>query len=363
MSDALHPVTARHRAVPRGGILALMAVRNEADRLPFLLDYHRRLGVDAFAIADNGSTDGTLDFLASQPDVLLYRTTQSFRAAGCGMDWINAMLARHGEQAWCLFIDADELFTFPHAETVGLKRFCAHLDAGGAEGVFAVMVDMYGEGPVAETDYRRGAPFFEACPLFDTDYRLRRKLSLPWSHRFLEVEAIGGPRLRIFYPGYRDRGPLAMTIARALRSLRLHPLGRALGLSRTDIGSLPPDITKIPLMKGGNGRRWATNHRTVPLALSPVTGALLHFKFFRSFHDKAQEEAARGEHWDSGVEYRRYVDHLARHPGRGLAGPGSARFRHSDDLLHCGILTSSRALDRLAADLATEDGPGLAVAS
>ena len=232
MTARLDLLTPSRRIRP-GAIVALMAVRNEAERLPFLLQYHRALGVDAFAITDNGSTDGTLDYLAGEPDVTLYRTRQSFREAGCGMDWINAMVEAHSEGHWCLFIDADELFTFPHAERLGLRRFCDHLDAGGWQGVFSVMVDMYGEGPVAETACRAGQSFLEACPLFDRDYRLRRKLSLPFTRRFMDLEAVGGPRLRIFYPGYRDLGPVAMTMARAARSLRLHPLGRALGLART----------------------------------------------------------------------------------------------------------------------------------
>ena len=53
----------------RDEIRAFMTVRNEALRLPSTLRHHRTLGVDRFFVLDNGSTDGTLDYLAGEPDV------------------------------------------------------------------------------------------------------------------------------------------------------------------------------------------------------------------------------------------------------------------------------------------------------
>ena len=46
-----------------------VTVRNEIVRLPYFLDYYRRLGAGHFLVVDNGSDDGTHEYLADQPDV------------------------------------------------------------------------------------------------------------------------------------------------------------------------------------------------------------------------------------------------------------------------------------------------------
>lgn len=347
----------------RGSIDAYMVVRNEAERLPFLLEHHRRLGIDRFFVCDNDSQDGSMEFLLSQGDCVVYHTADSFGEAGCGMNWINDMIARHGAGNWCLFIDADELFVYPHCERIGLKAFCRFLETQGHEAVFAIMVDMYGEGPVSEAVYVKGTSFIDTCPCFDTDYRVRAKAALPFSKSFLDVEAIGGPRLRVFYPQYRHLGIWPMAVARAARNLRHHRLGKLIGLQKTDIGSLPPDITKVPLMHCRDGQRWATNHRTVPLPVAEVTAALLHFKLFANFDQRAHSEVSRGEHWDAGVEYRRYVAHAKKHPGAGFLYENSARYRSSDDLKAHGILRSSPAFEAFVKTIPADRSVERAVAS
>lgn len=328
-----------------GGVDAYMVVRNEAGRLPFVLDHHRRLGVERFFVVDNDSDDGTAELLLSQPDCRVFHTTQSFAAAGCGMDWINALVARHGRNRWCLFIDADELFVYPHAERVGLPEFCHFLHSAGFEGVFAIMVDMYGSGGLTAAPGGANGSLIEICPLFDGDYELRSKISLPFSKRFQEVEAVGGPRLRVFYPELRHAGRWRIALSRIMRRLSHSGLNRILRFDRFGLSACPPDITKIPLMFARPNNRWVSNHRTTPLPLAPVTGALLHFKLLPDFAERARIEAARGEHWGGGSEYARYSALLAEMKEVSFVYEGSRRCESSDDLLRAGILRTSTEFD------------------
>ena len=110
-----HPLPA-----PQGEVRAFLLVRNERDRLPWLLEYYRGLGVDRFLLLDNDSDDGTRDWLLAQgPDLHLFHTEASFAASGAGMRWMNRLLDEHGSGAWCLTVDADEALVYPHCETFG----------------------------------------------------------------------------------------------------------------------------------------------------------------------------------------------------------------------------------------------------
>ena len=116
---------ARSRRLPVA--IRLYGRANEAQRLPYCLEYHRVLGIDRAFIVDNGSDDGTREFLLDQPDCHVFHASGSFAEANYGMAWINALVALHGVGSWCLFVDVDELFTYPHSEKVTLPAFCRFL--------------------------------------------------------------------------------------------------------------------------------------------------------------------------------------------------------------------------------------------
>ena len=170
MIPVLTQLDTRAIASSPGSHSAFMVVRNEAQRLPYCLEYHRLLGIDRFFIVDNGSDDGTREFLLEQPDCHVFHASGSFAEANYGMSWINALVALHGAGSWCLFVDADELFTYPHSEKVTLPAFCRFLDRQNSEGVFSLLLDMYSACPIAEAIYQPGTPFLSTASHFDGDY-------------------------------------------------------------------------------------------------------------------------------------------------------------------------------------------------
>jgi glycosyltransferase involved in cell wall biosynthesis len=325
-----------------------MVVRNEAARLPYHLEYHRNLGIDRFCIVDNGSDDGTAELLLAQPDCHVFRTRESFAASGFGMNWINALGEQFGIGNWCLFVDADELFTFPHSESLSLPAFCRFLDQGGYEGLFSVMLDMYSRGPIANAAYKPGTPFLDTCPHFDRDYVIRRKSGMRGLQGTgAEYEVIGGPRLRKFYPEFVNTTQWQNLKRKARKYLPLYPFNHHSN-DRQDIKAYPPELTKVPLVKGRSKRFWLSNHRSAPIRLPEITGALLHFKFFSDFHRRALIEVARGEHWNQGAEYLRYSNLLTTQPDTSLYYHGSEVYRSSNDLLRFGIMNTSPDLERYA---------------
>ncbi len=103
-------------------IRAFMVVRNEIARLPQNLCHHRNIGVARFFIVDNGSTDGSREYLLTQPDCHVFTTLNSFSESNCGVNWLNTIIDKYGTNRWCLIVDADEWFVYPGYESTALIR-------------------------------------------------------------------------------------------------------------------------------------------------------------------------------------------------------------------------------------------------
>ncbi len=73
------PVADRTAQIKPSDILAFVTVRNEIRRLPFFLDYYRRLGVSHFLFVDNGSTDGGRELLEGEDDASVWTTDASYK--------------------------------------------------------------------------------------------------------------------------------------------------------------------------------------------------------------------------------------------------------------------------------------------
>src|SRR5207253_7757387 len=131
-------------------ILVFMNVRDEMLRLSGFLDHYRRIGVARFFVTDNGSTDGSKDFLLAQPDCHVFVTRNSYAGSMYGAEWQNALLNEYGTNHWCLMVDADEWFVYPGCERKSLADLALYLDRTNAQGMFAFMLDMYSHGTATD---------------------------------------------------------------------------------------------------------------------------------------------------------------------------------------------------------------------
>ncbi|MBO9412180.1 MULTISPECIES: glycosyltransferase family 2 protein [unclassified Ruegeria] len=272
--------------IKRRDTLLMSVVRNEKIRLPYFLEYYRKLGVNHFLFVDNDSDDGTAEFLAAQPDVSVWHTNASYRRATFGIDWSNYLLRKYAHGHWVLTVDPDEFFIYPFCDTRPLRALTDWLDGCAVRSFGTMLLDMYPRGPVDAQVYTEGQDPFEVARWFDSgNYMITR------NPEYGNLWIQGGPRARVFF---------------------------------RDTPSKAPALNKIPLVKWD--RRYAyvsSTHSLLPRGLNQVydewggekaSGALLHAKLINTLGEKAREEMGRRQHYRKSGEYQAYAQGLDEQP-------------------------------------------------
>ena len=285
-SRGLVPVVDRTPSITDRDILVFTTLRNEMVRLPYFLSYYRALGVGHFIVVDNASDDGSGTFLASEPDVSLWRTGESYKRSRFGMDWMNWLLRRYGHGHWCLTVDPDEFLVFPFCDTRTLHALTDWLEASSIRSFGAMLVDLYPKGPMDAQTYQPGQDPLEIANWFDPgNYTIRR------NHLFHNLWIQGGPRARVFFPEDPANAP-------ALNKIPLvHWNGKYVYSSSTH-ALLPRGLNRVYDEWGGE----------------KASGCLLHTKFLSTFAGKAEEELERRQHYAGSREYRAYHGRLRENP-------------------------------------------------
>jgi Glycosyl transferase family 2 len=314
-------------------IRAFMNIRDEMLRLPRTLEYYRKLGVARFFVTDNGSIDGSKEFLLTQPDCHTFVTSNSYSDALCGLAWQQSLLNEYGLNRWCLTVDVDEWFVYPGSERKRLSDLAAYLDRSGAQGIFVFMLDMYGRGSITASPAQDRRSLLDVCPYFDQKYTWRRRIHIPGIEqpRFPGFTVDGGPRLRMFFPRSYQYLKLLRIMWRVSDMIKF-PLPTTF--------RPPPRLTKIPFVRWLPGTCYQSPHETLPIKLSNVTGVLLHFKFLEDFYARVETELNRhsvdGTIW--GTELARYMARLKADPSFSFFCDKSVAYEGSDQLVQLHIL-------------------------
>ena len=277
----------RTAAIRSDDILLICVLRNERVRLPYFLEYYRERGVNHFLFVDNGSDDGSLDYLLGHKDASVWSTDGSYKRSHFGIDWVNWLARKYAHEHWILVVDPDEFFVYPFCDTRPIRALTDWLENSGIRSFSAMLLDMYPKGPLNAQPYREGQDPLEIANWFDSgNYVISRN----WQYGNLWVQ--GGPRARHYF---RDNPYSA------------------------------PALNKIPLVKWD--RRYAyvsSTHMLLPRGLNHVydewggekaSGILLHTKFLDTFSAKAAEELERRQHYGGSiVEYRAYAQKDVENP-------------------------------------------------
>ena len=254
------------------GLMAFSRARDEILRLPYFLDHYRKLGVGRFVIIENGSRDGTLEYLCSQDDVDVYTTASPFGESSAGLAWMERVIQASGVGGWVLVADIDELLVYEDWQRSDLNRLADFLDREGSHALKATMVDMY-SGP----EHQANAAFlWERYPFLDaTSYQWK-------ATRGGGAEVVGGPR---------------------------HRMMKAM--------DMPPDsnLTKYPFFRWSKKSSHSSIHLLKPTPRKNIPRAgLLHFKFMDDFAARAQDLQLTAGYHEGGLAYQKYREMLSKGP-------------------------------------------------
>lgn len=275
-------VVDRTQQIAPTDILAFSTLRNEKARLPYFLDYYRKLGVNHFFFVDNDSTDGSREYLQDQPDASVWTTTASYKRSKFGVDWLNGLKAKYADGHWVLVVDVDELLVYPFCDTRPLRALTDWLDASSIKSFGTMLLDMYPKGKIQHARIREGKDPVKTAPYFDASNYFIEK-----NNKYGNLWIQGGPRMRSFF---RDKPEFS------------------------------PALNKTPLVKWSKGYVYVSStHTLLPRGLNLVydewggqkpCGVLLHTKFMNTFSEKAEEEMKRKQHYAASREYRTYLKQL-----------------------------------------------------
>ncbi len=303
--SSLRNQTARIRP---GNILTFTTLRNEITRMPWFFRHYRALGVDHFLIVDNGSDDGSVDYLLQQPDVSLWQTSDSYRASRYGLDWLTWLQMRYGHDHWTLMVDADELLIYSDHDSTSLHDLTTALDRQGRTVFGALMLDLYPKGPLGEQAYDPETDPTGILSWFDPGpYRAQ------WQGPLGNLWVQGGARERMFFSDRPRHSP-------TLNKIPLVRWSRRYAFVNSCHSALPRHLNAGYDGPGGRG----------------PSGVLLHTKFLPEVVHKSKIEKARRQHFHDPDVFGTYYDAIGNRPD--MWTPDSIRFEGWAQLQNLGLM-------------------------
>lgn len=285
-----------------GALKLFTRMRNQVLIIPEFLQHYREIGINEFTIVDNGSDDGTSEYLSKQDDVRLYRTNESYAEAAGGMTWINHLIKKHSkEEDWCIFVDTDEFLVYPQMKKYSLSDLLGEREFDHFDAIGGIMLDMFPKS-FSEWTVEAGEHFTKSSIYFDNAYRIGGLVYAPY------FVAYGGVRERLF-------------------------------------NAASTYLVKTPIVRGGGHVQYLNSHIVSPCRVGGLTVALKHYKIAPDFRSRAEVEISRGQYFRSGVQWNSILEEaIYVEMADDLRGPDTIRFEDYEQLVKLGLM---RCPDRL----------------
>ncbi|MDC2981489.1 glycosyltransferase family 2 protein [SAR116 cluster bacterium] len=276
-SGDLRPVEViRRRKFDKNKPLLIAVGYNESAIMPAFFDHYRKIGIQQFAILDNCSTDGSLDYLITQPDIFVFSSSVEYSKANYGVAWQRLLMDYFNTFRNLLMVDFDEFLIRPGSNELDINDLLQNFNT---DFICSLMVDFYA-GP--ESKPLKGAipstseEMFEAYSYYDKD-----------------------PVVKIHEFSRQNNFPVYTNLCRQRLANKID--WERFAAQKGVIFKNNPCISASIGLHDVNGR-----HQDLDIYLA-------HFKYTESFSEKVEREVVRKQHWNNAEEYEEYASNIQRY--------------------------------------------------
>ena len=276
--------------------IVVLCVKNDLQRIQMLVDHYRKLGVEKFAFLDNGSTDGTFEWLKEQKDIDLYHCAAPYKTA-VKEGWINRIISHYGFERWYIPTDSDELMVYKGMEEHPLTDVVRYAAENGIKRLEGLTLDTYSQGR-----------------LFGNAEDIRKEYCWIDRDSYVEKEAVAGTsKIKRFMGGPRYR------------------------LMNSSI-----TLSKFPLVHFEKGTISDSAHFQFPhhvIEESPCMLGILHYKFIDKDLAEYEKRAQKDSGFSAGgANYRQYLEFVNKQKDVSFMYEGSLKFEHSQVLENINLI-------------------------
>lgn len=264
-------------------------MRDELFYLPAFFEHYRRFGVEQFIILDDASTDGTTDFLLSQPDCAVLRSKFRFgqeiearmpdgqvQRSRAGTLFKRAIPEKFLAGRYALHADADEFLILP-PEVPDFGTLLSHLKEKNIDCVAASLIEFYPTDICDITGDKQPNSFGEMIDLFP--YFDAIKLIELKHNKF--PETIGDSASKRLFNKYKIRD--AHYLLRKLNNFLPPSVIEALSLKYVSSATL-----KTPIVNWRDGIWLKGSHNANVPPTHLVLLPMAHFKFTHALAEKTR---------------------------------------------------------------------------
>ncbi len=320
-----------------GRLTGFVTCLNEDYFVRAFLDHHRGIGIEQFVFLDDGSTDGTLDYLASQPDCVVFGSRIGFgdmistddpdgyaKPTRFGPLIRNLLAEKLEVEDWIFIADVDEFLILPPGvNSVG--EWISTISGWGFDALRASLVEFFPEAiwrGVGEPRHETLAgllehyPYFDATPLAIGHVADRHAFSDDTTTRRLNRQY----GVREPFPG-------------------LFPLRRLKRWLQAPYAGSPP--TKMPLYRHRPGMRMNGRYPAEISMPRDVFVTMMHFKFTSDLDRRARLAMERRSYERGSVAYDSYtrcLEKMRKHPVGSFLGPHSMKYERVEQFLESDLM-------------------------
>ncbi|MSM40066.1 MAG: hypothetical protein GJT30_10650 [Geobacter sp.] len=290
-------------------LIVVCVVRNGAYYVKSFIDYYTDIGVKHIVLLDNNSVDNTVAIARKYDNVTILKTKLPYRTYAHGFK--AYLLNRFSRNTWCLCVDIDEFFDYPHSDRLSINMFLKYLNGNSCNAVMAQMLDMFSGQPLF--DPPSGQKFARS------DYRY---YDISAIKKDMISDNIAGLKIPVHYNGVRQQ----------VFDLDVICLSKMCLLKRD--GRLDTDTFNSHFVEKG-------------YQLADVTCLLYHYKFTDEFSEIVKNALIEQNYWQNSKEYLAYHKISTGNPGKSLKQLSNkpVELRNISELMQSGFIVTSEKYD------------------